>query len=112
MAPNPANDNIANILAYAFGLDPLTSNTNPISTTVAGDYIAVVFRRPHPAPSDLSYLPEVTSSLASGLWSSGSGYTSQSMTDNGNGTETVTVTDLAPINSAGSQFMQILIAPQ
>jgi hypothetical protein len=109
---DPANDGIANILAYAFGLDPLTTNTDPISATLAGDYLTVSFKRPHPAPADITYLPEVTSDLASGLWSSGPGDTSESVADNGNGTETVTVIDLAPINLTESQFMQILIAPQ
>jgi hypothetical protein len=109
---DPANDGIANILAYAFGLDPLTPNPDPISTTQAGDYIAVTFQRPHPAPADISYIPEVAGNLASGLWSSGPGYTSQTVTDNGDGTETVTVTDLAPINLTESHFMQIVIVPQ
>lgn len=109
---DPANDGIANILAYAFGLDPLTPNPNPISATQAGDYLAVVFQRPHPAPPDISYVPEVTGSLESGLWNSGPLYTSQTVTDNGDGTETVTVTDLAPIDTTGSHFVQILIVPQ
>jgi len=108
----PANDGIPNICAYAFGLDPLVSNPDPISTIQAGDYLKVIFKRPHPAPSDISYLPEVTSNLVSGPWSSGPACTSQTVTNNGTGTETVTVTDLAPINSTPMHFMQILIEPQ
>ncbi len=72
----------------------------------------MVFQRPHPAPGDISYVPEVTGDLASGLWNSGPAYSSQTVNDNGNGTETVTVTDLAPIDSTVNQFMQILIVPQ
>ena len=34
------------------------------------------------------------------------------VTNNGNGTETVTVTDLAPVNSTADDFMRILIEPQ
>ena len=109
---DPANDGIANIFAYAFGLNPLISNPDPISTTQAGGYLEVVFKRPHPAPSDISCVPEVTSSLASGLWNSGTNYTSQTVTNNGNGSETVTVTDLAPINLTADQFMRILIVLQ
>jgi hypothetical protein len=109
---NPANDGIPNICAYAFGLDPLVSNPDPISTKQAGDYLEVIFKRPNPAPTDISYVPEVTSNLASGLWSSGPGCASQTVTNNGNGTETVTVTDLAPINSTPMHFMQIAIEPQ
>ncbi len=109
---DPAHDGIVNILAYAFGLDPLATNPDPISTTRIGNYLAIVFKRPHPAPSDISYVPQVTGNLASGLWSSGPAYTSQTVTDNGNGTETVTVTDLTPINSTKTHFMRIVIVPQ
>jgi hypothetical protein len=109
---DPANDGIANIVAYAFGLDPLKSNPDPISAARAGDFLAVSFTRPHPAPPDISYLAQVTSNLVSGPWSSGPAYTSQTVTNNGNGTETVTVTDLDPVNLTDCQFLQILIAPQ
>ena len=109
---DPANDGIANIFAYAFGLDPLVSNPDPISTKLAGGYLEVIFKRPHPAPTDISYVPEVTGNLASGPWSSGPALTSQTVTNNGDGTETVTVTDLAPVNSTPMHFMQILIEPQ
>jgi len=109
---DPAGDGLVNIVAYAFGLNPLISNPNPLSATQIGTNFAVVFTRPHPAPTDISYVPEVTSDLASGLWNSGPGYTSQTVTDNDNGTETVTVTDLAPINPTEADFMRILIEPQ
>jgi hypothetical protein len=108
----PANDGIANIFAYAFGLDPLVSNPDPISAKLAGDYLEIMFKRPHPAPTDLSYVPEVTSNLTSGSWSSGPAFTSQTVTNNGDGTETVRVTDLAPVNSTPMHFMQVLIEPQ
>jgi Domain of unknown function (DUF5060) len=109
---DPSGDGLVNIVAYAFGLNPLVSNPNPLSATQIGTNFAVVFTRPHPAPSDISYVPQVTSDLASGLWNSGPGYTSQTVTDNDNGTETVTVTDVAPVDSTEAQFLQILIEPQ
>jgi hypothetical protein len=90
---DPENDGIINIIAYAFGLNPLVQNSNP-------------------PPTDISYLAEVCTDLASGVWNSGPGYTSQTVTDNGDGTETVTVTDLAPINSTPAHFLRIRIVPQ
>lgn len=109
---DPANDGIPNILDYAFGLDPLVNNRLPISYTAGGGYLSLIFTRPHPAPADISYTPAVTGDLDSGLWNSGPSYTSQTVTNNGNGTETVTVTDLAPINSTPQHFMRIQVAPQ
>jgi hypothetical protein len=109
---DPSGDGIPNILAYAFGLNPLISNPDPISTAQANGYLTVTFDRPNPPPADLSYVPAVTSNLASGTWNAGPAYTSQTVIDNGNGTETVTVTDLAPIDVTDSHFIQIQIEPQ
>ena len=91
---------------------PLASNSIPISAAQVGNYLQVTFQRPHPAPADLGYIPQVTSSLSPLGWNSGPGYTSQTVTDNGNGTETVTVTDLAPIQSTKTNFMRIAIQSQ
>jgi hypothetical protein len=65
----------------------------------------------HPAPSDINYVSEVTDDLGTGLWSSGPGYTSENVVDNGDGTETVTVTDLVAIGSASSHFLRIRVVP-
>lgn len=109
---DPAGDGIANIFAYAFGLNPLLSNPDPMAVTQAGNYLQVAFKRPHPAPVDITYLPQISTNLASGVWLSGPAYASQSVVNNGNGTETVTVTDLTPIGSAREHFLRILIEPQ
>ncbi len=109
---DPENDGIPNILAYAFGLNPLVRNSDPISVGQTGNHLTLVFKRPHPAPADISYTPQVAADLMAGVWNSGPAYTSQAVTNNGNGTETVTVKDLTPIGSAQEQFMRILIAPQ
>jgi hypothetical protein len=109
---DPDHDGIINILEYAFGTDPNVPNANPISPALAGDHLVVTFKRPHPAPPDISYVPEVSGDLASGVWNSGASYTSQTVTDNGNGTETVVVTDLAPISSTPTHFLRIRIVPQ
>jgi hypothetical protein len=68
------------------------------------------FSRTHPAPADINYLLEVSDDLASGIWNSGPSYTSESVTDKGDGTETVTVTDLADINTSPAHYLRVRIA--
>jgi hypothetical protein len=109
---DPDHDGIINILEYAFGLDPNSPNPNPISFAPVGDHLTITFKRPHPAPADLVYTPQVAGDLSSGIWNSGPSYTSQTVTDNGDGTETVVVTDLAPMSSTPVHFLRILIVPQ
>jgi hypothetical protein len=109
---NPSGDGIANLLAYAYGLNPLASNPPPLSVLQITNHLAVLFTRPHPAPPDIAYLPQVTGAVNSGVWNSGPPYIFQVVTNNGNGTETVIATDLTPISAAPSQFLQILIEPQ
>jgi len=109
---DPDHDGIINILEYAFGTDPNVPNADPISPALVGDHLVVTFKRPHPAPPDISYVPEVSGDLSSGIWNFGASYTSQTVTDNGNGTETVTVTDLAPVSSTPTHFLRIRIVPQ
>jgi Domain of unknown function (DUF5060) len=109
---DPDLDGVVNILEYAFNTDPNVASTKPVSFAVVGNHLIVTFKRTHPAPADLSYTPQVATDLASGVWNSGAGYTSQTVTDNGDGTETVVVTDLAPISSTPTHFLRISIAPQ
>ena len=109
---DPQNDGIPNILAYAFGLNPLVHNSDPISVAQAGNLLTLTFKRPHPAPTDISYLPQVSGDVTSSIWNSGPSYTSQAVINNGDGTETVTVTDLTPIGSAQAHFMRVLISTQ
>ena len=63
---DPQNDGIPNILAYAFGLNPLLHNPDPISVAQAGNFLTLSFKRPHPAPTDISYLPQVAGDVTSG----------------------------------------------
>ncbi|HEY5296376.1 MAG TPA: DUF5060 domain-containing protein [Verrucomicrobiae bacterium] len=109
---DPDHDGIINILEYAFDTDPNVPSANPISFAIANGHLTVTFKRPHPTPADITYVPEVTDNLASGSWNSGPTFTSQTVTDNGDGTETVVVTDLAPINSTPAHFLRILITQQ
>jgi hypothetical protein len=107
---DPDNEGLINIVEYAFNLDPNVPSANPISFAVAGGHLTLSYDRAQPAPSDLSYLAEVASDLSSGLWQSGPAYTSEAVTDHGDGTATVTVTDLAPIGSISAHYLRIRIA--
>jgi hypothetical protein len=75
-------------------------------------HLTVTFKRTHPAPTDISYTPQVADDLTSGVWNSGPAFTSQTVINNGDGTETVVVTDSTAIGSAPTHFLRILIAPQ
>jgi hypothetical protein len=109
---DPDHDGLINILEYAFNTDPNLPNASPISAAVVGNHFTITFKRTHPAPADLSYTPQVAAELTSGVWNSGPVFTSQTVTDNGDGTETVVVTDNASIDSAPTHFLRVLIAPQ
>jgi hypothetical protein len=109
---DPDHDGIINILEYAFNTDPNVPNANPISFAIVGNHLTVTFKRTHPAPADIGYTPQVANDLASGVWNSGPTFTSQTVTNNGDGTETVVVTDNTAIGSAPAHFLRILIAPQ
>jgi len=110
---DPDHDGIINILEYAFDTDPNVSNANPISFAIVGDHLTVTFKRTHPAPADISYTPQVASDLTSGVWNSGPTFTSQTVTDNGDGTETVVVTDaITVVGSTPAHFLRIQVAHQ
>ncbi len=109
---DPDHDGIINLLEYAFNTNPNVPNANPISFALTNDHLTVAFKRTHPAPADISYIPEVCTDLAAGAWNSGPAYTAQTVTDNGDGTETVVVTDLAPVGSTPMHFLRIRIVPQ
>jgi Domain of unknown function (DUF5060) len=109
---DPDHDGLINILEYAFNTDPNFPNARPISAAMVGNHLTITFKRSHPAPADLSYTPQVAGDLTSGIWNSGPAFTSQTVTNNGNGTETVVVTDNASTDSAPTHFLRVLIAPQ
>jgi hypothetical protein len=74
--------------------------------------LTLTFKRTHPAPPDISYLSEVANDLASGIWNSGPAYTTQMVTNNLDGTETVVVTDLASGPSPAVHFLRVRISAQ
>lgn len=105
-------DGLPNLLEYAFGTDPLSPNSLPFAmesiTPVSGSDLGFSFRRllgdgtGDPAEGYLiggiTYQPEVSNTLAEGDWHTGSVWMEAvgSPTDNGDGTETVTLRALTP----------------
>jgi hypothetical protein len=106
---DPDQDGLINIVEYAFNLDPLAPSPYPISYELLTNHLTLTFKRSHPPPYDIGYLFETTSDLLSGLWNSGPAYTSESVTDNLDGTETVIVTDLAGPPSPVAHYLRVRI---
>ena len=107
---DPDHDGLVNIIEYALGLDPNLPDPEPIAPYVEGGHLVFAYRRPHPAPPDIVYTPEVTGNLSTPIWDSGPAYASQAVVDNGDGTETVTVTDLANLSSSSVHFLRLRIS--
>lgn len=106
---DPDNDRLINILEYAFDSDPNTPSPNPFSFAMVGGHLTVAFKRTHPAPADITYIVEVSGDLTSGIWDSSPGAVSQSVQDNGDGTETVTLTDAASTDTAPTHYLRVRI---
>lgn len=106
---DPDNDGFINLFEYAFNTDPNVSNLSPISFAPVNDHLTVTFERAHPAPADITWLFEVADDLVSGIWQSGPAFTTQNVTDNLNGTETVSVVDNIPISASTSHYLRIRI---
>lgn len=106
---DPDHDGLLNIFEYAFNTNPNVSNAPPVSFSLVGDHLRLTFNRTRPAPPDLTYLFEVTTDLVNGPWQSGPSFTTQSITDNGNGTETVVVTDTTTVSTSAAHYLRIRI---
>jgi len=111
----PAGDGIPNLMKYAFNLLPFVPAAGgalpqPGLQTIGGtNYLALTFKRVL-FNTDISYIPQVSGDLVN--WVSGTNYTVQAgpCLDNGDGTETVTFQDLAPVTSANARFMRVEIS--
>jgi hypothetical protein len=107
---DPDADGFSSIFEYAFNTNPNTANPSPLAYAIAGNHLTITFRRAHPAPADIAYWYEVTDNLVSGPWQSGPGFISESVLDNLDGTETVTVTDQATIASSTAHYLRVRVA--
>lgn len=105
-------DGVINLLEEAFGMNPDVSDAHRLPGAVlvqdgGSSYPAVVFRRLK-NPAGLSYAVEVSTDLRT--WSSAAGSTAQvSATDNGDGTETVTVRSTVAVGSAPQLFLRVRV---
>lgn len=63
---DPQHDGIVNLMAYAYAFNPLVTNINPFSGSLAGDQFQLVFPR-NTAASDITY--NVQSSIDLTFWS-------------------------------------------
>ncbi len=104
---DPDLDGLVNRVEYALGRLPNSPDAQPFRFSFAGGHLALTYLRPHPAPADIRYLAEVTDDLASGSWLFGPTYTSATVTDHLDGTETVTVSDLAAPPSPASHYLRL-----
>lgn len=102
-------DGLKNIFEYAFNTNPTNANTSPLTWAIVGDHLQITFPRKRPAPTDITYLYEVAPDLNSGVWNSGPAYTTESVTDNLNGTETVAVTINPLVSATDARYVRLRI---
>lgn len=103
-------DGLKNIFEYAFHTNPTNANASPLSWAIAGNHLQLTFPRQRPAPADITYLYEVANELPSGVWNSGPTYTSETASDNLDGTETVTVTLNSPVGASAARYVRVRIS--
>jgi len=109
---DPDTDRIANLVEYAFNLNPRISSqpTLPrafIQSVSGQPYLHVQFTRRN-EPADVQYLLQNSSDLLS-LPTNPANFAEVSASDNGDGTSLVTERLLAPVSSAVQSFVRIAI---
>ena len=110
---DPDRDGVANLLEYAFGLEPLTASRSglPITTlqsAVPGGplYLTLSFKTPATV-TDLSFVPQVSGNLVD--WLSGPGRTEIVSDTTTAGLRTVVVRDTVPVSAAARRFIQLQV---
>lgn len=106
------NDGIQNLMEYALGLPEGTSGyqehySQSVVDHAGGDYLALAYIHPEPAPGGITYTVQASPDLAAGNWSS-LGLVELSSTVSA-GLRTVTVRDSVPLTGASKRFMRLLI---
>ena len=107
---DPDHDGVINVLDYAFNTNPLVPHPSPVSFALAGGHLMLSFKRAHPPPADLLYVPAVADDLVSGNWlSSGAGSPTTMVIDNHDGTESVSVYDSATMSTNTARYLRLQI---
>lgn len=102
---DPDNDGIPNILEYAFGSDPNSTDTNaPLIGTIVSNHFQLEFDR-NTSATDLTYTAEAASDL-NGAWSNLLTYLAGGWITN---TSDSTVTESAPSGSPPDQSVHVTI---
>lgn len=106
---DPETDGLSNLLEYALGAEPKTSDgiAHTPSVGIDAGLLTLTYTRTT-AITDATYAVEWSSDLQS--WSTGSSVTETlSSTDNGNGTTTVVARALAPLSTTPRQFLRLRV---
>jgi hypothetical protein len=105
---DPGHQGIPNLLAYAFGLNPLGQNASamPVGNQQDG-YLTLTYRQNRWA-GDITYAVEGADTLSSGSWSA-SGLTEVGRLDKGDYWQ-VSVSDGAPVASGPSRFLRLKVS--
>jgi hypothetical protein len=103
------SDGLMNIFEYAFNTNPTNANASPLTYGLVNDHLTLTFPRRSPPPADIGYVVEVTDDLTGPNWESGPTVASEAIKNNGDGTETVIVTDLAPVSATVAHYARIRI---
>ncbi len=104
---DPDNDGMSNLLEYALGADPKTSDsiTHTPIVTVSTGLLVLTYTRPT-STTDITYVIEWSGDLQT--WSSGATVTeTMSTTDNGDGTTTVVTRALTSLDTTPRQFLRL-----
>ncbi len=108
---DPDKDGLPNLLEYALGADPRLVDASAHAPVIGSSngYPTLTYVRPT-VWTDVNYVVEWSADLKT--WSSGgSATTLVSTTDNGDGTTTVVVRSMSPINTAPRQFLRLRVDP-
>jgi hypothetical protein len=100
-------DGLWNIFEYAYFTHPTNADASPVTAGMESNQLTMTFPRSRPPPEDLLYPVELTEDLLSGEWRSGAAETTTVVTDNGDGTETVTVTLDGLASPTNSHYLRL-----
>lgn len=96
---DPDKDGLSNLLEYAFGTEPRTSNVSPVTTAPVGGVLRMSF--PYIADPTITYTVKATNDLVTGFPSTGTNYTGFT------GTGTQVHNDSATLATTPRRFLRL-----